>query len=239
MVFAVVSLVHKRASKGWVTPALSALIPSVAIALLTAFAVFGNTGSSDGGLQLLEVGKHYFYHLSLNPLNQQLGGLQIGFGLAVKLLIANALICVLGFLCARSNQRVLVTFFILYFLGNGLLLSLGRSHMSIDTVSSWRYQYGVLLCFAPVVAIILDRLLCFIPVFGIRLLPQLFILWWVSGTVYDHWQYHSPVWSEFRGTEIRKALAAPEMDPHSSRISSLEGVNDSRVIELIEKYNLH
>ncbi|MDG2166556.1 MAG: hypothetical protein P8L44_01350 [Opitutales bacterium] len=237
--FALFGLMKKPITERWLAPALSALVPCVAVALLTAYAVFGATSSSSDGLQVVETGKHFYYHLSLNPFFQQLRGLEISFGLTVKLLIANAMVLVMGLLYARSRLKALVVFFVFFFLGNGLLLSLGRSHTSLDTVASWRYQYGVLLCFAPVVAILVDRLLGLIRVSTIRLVLQIVIICWISGRVYDHWELHSPVWSESRGTEIREAASAENIDPEAISISRFLGVTDERAIELIKKYHLH
>lgn len=237
--FALFRLFKKPLTERWLAPALSALVPCLAVALLTAFAVFGKTGSSSDGLQIVEVGKHFYYHLSLNPLFQQLGGLEISLGLTVKLLIANLVVLAMGLLYAHSRLKGFVVFFVFFFVGNGLLLSLGRSHTSIDTVASWRYQYGVLLCFAPIVAIIVDRLLGLIRISTVRLALQMVIILWISGRVYDHWEYHSPVWSESRGTEIREAAAAEHIDPEAISISRFPGVKDRRAIELIEKYDLH
>jgi len=237
--FVLVGLFRKQPARLWLAPALPAFLPCLAIGLMTALAVFGKTGSSADGIPLTEVGRHYFYHLSLNPLYQQLRGVQLSPGLGLRLLVANMVLLALGLLCARERQRTLIIFFVFFFLGNGLLLSLGRSHMPIDTVASWRYQYGVLLCFAPIVAAIFDRLITFIPQPMIRLIPQLILIWWVSGRVYDHWKYHSPVWSDSRGTQIRAAADAKDIDPKAHAISGFSGVSDGRALELIEKYNLH
>lgn len=237
--FVLVAFLKRKTPTEWLAPALSALLPCFAVGLLTAFAVFGKTGSSSDGIQIVEVGRHYFYHLSLNPLFQQLRGVQLSMGLGVKLLFANAILLALGIACAKEKQKSLVVFFTFFFLGNGLLLSLGRSHMAIDTVASWRYQYGVLLCFAPVVAMVLDRLISYVPFPILRLAPQILIIWWVSDRVYDHWKYHSPSWSTSRGTEIRQAAEAENLDLEAHTISRFPGVKDGRALELTEKFNLH
>jgi hypothetical protein len=93
--------------------------------------------------------------------------------LALSLLALNGVSFVLGFLCSNRSQRSLLYFFLFFFIGNAALLAIGRNHMGIDTVAGWRYQYGVLLVFAPMVAIVLDRLVGLIPFKYLVVIPQL------------------------------------------------------------------
>ena len=237
--FFLIAVLKKQKAGEWLAPALSALIPCLGVGIITAVAIFGKTGSSSEGIQWVEVGRHFFYQVSLNPLYQQLHDGQIGPAFAWQLLIVNFTMLAAGIFCAKKEQRPLLIFFIFFFIGNGLLLALGRSHMSIDTTASWRYQYGVLLCFVPTAGLILNRVINFIPQKQLRLIPQILSVLWVSVYVYDHWEHHSPSWSDSRGSQIRAAASAENIDSEAHTISRFSGVKDGRALELIEKYNLH
>jgi len=222
------------------TAALSALVPSLLIiATLAIWAFNHSVGVVDTTAHWGKLGSHFFYQLSLNPWYQQIRDLHISLGLAFLLLGLNLICVILGLYWAKAGQRLLLLIFLLFFLGNAALLAFGRSHLPIDHVASWRYQYGAILFFSPFVAVLLEKCFSYPPVKYLPVSCSAVILWWVVLWVYPHWKYYIVDWTEDRGTSARLLLESEELDPEGHSVSRFDKVNNARVRELQEKYNLH
>jgi len=218
---------------------LFVLVPCVLGGIIAAIWSINNSTGVVFSDRLADIGSHFFYQVSLNPWFQQIRELKIGAELAVLLLGLNLIFASLGVLLARQLQRPLLAILIFFFIGNAVLLAWGRNQMPIDTIASFRYQYGVLVVFGPLVGVSLERIIKWIPFGLIQTAVGLYTLWWVSSWVFDHWKFHVPVWSVDRGSQIRAFANSEEIDPAAHTISQFPGVTNERALQLTEKYNLH
>jgi len=221
-------------------PIVAALIPSVTVALTTAIWTYGHSdefpqSAGRSGLVLT----HFYYHLSLNPWYQQIQGLQISGSLSLVLIQLNILFIGLGLYLATTRQRWILLILIVFFVTNSFFLSLGRYHLPFSSAAAWRYQYGVLLVFAPIVMFVLERALSKIPFRRIRIVITVAILFWISSWVFNPWSTFLPAWSESRGTSVRNLITSDNLDPGNFDISSFDKVSNERAQELAELYQLH
>lgn len=227
------------ANKKLLRPAKYAMIPSMAVGLIVALGTLFNqsalTSDGAGGSQFLD---HFFFQITLNPWYQQLRNLSLTDGQSLLLLEFSVVIICFAFYFAKDFQKSLLILLLVFFLGNGFLLALGRSHLSLDHAVAWRYQYGCLIAFAPLVAIVIERILRGVPFRFMPVTVGVLVIWWTSSWVFDHWKYHIPAWAEERGTKIRSNAAASKTDLDAHTISTVENVSDERALELIEGFNL-
>jgi len=221
-------------------PAKYVLIPSVIVGLILIVgslnhgSAFANLGTGLGATK-----EHFFYHISLTPWYQQIRNLSIRPSQAILLFELNAIVVVLAFKWAKGFQRILILQLLIFFFGNALILALGRNHLPINSVSGWRYQYGVLLVFTPMVGLVLEKLLSLRPFRLLPLICSVFVLYFCGTWVFDDWKYHAPVWSEERGAVIRASLENEDLENDSFDISRFDGVTNQRARELEKRFNLH
>jgi hypothetical protein len=232
-------LYNGRQNKQLLSAAILVLAPSLLAGVITAYVTARNGSGIDSFTRLDTVAAHFYDQLSINPWLQQFRDYPFDTGLAARFLLLNLFSIGFGIICARRMQRPLLLVLVLLFLGNAILLAWGRSHQPLATVASWRYQYGVLIVFAPLVGIFLERMIRMVPVVYIRVAIGVFMLIWVSMRVSNHWQYHAPSWSKSRGSDIRENVTNASMDPGAFTVSQFEGIDNSRAMELVKKYNLH
>ncbi|MCZ6673742.1 MAG: hypothetical protein O7C75_12490 [Verrucomicrobia bacterium] len=221
-------------------PAIYAVIPCALVAFVIAAWSFSRTANlADSGSQVDAIISWFAYSISLNPWYQQIRGLQISVGLSVMLFALNFAVIVVGILLANPKQRPFLYLLILFFLGDAALLALGRNHLPIETVPSWRYQYFSILVFAPFVGIILHRIVQFIPLQPVRIIISVVALLLVTKWVFDPWARFLPSWSDSRGTQTKLLLESDELDLKAHNIYGFPKITNDRALELQEKYNLH
>ena len=221
------------------TPAIYALIPCAVVAFVIAEWSFSRSANlADSCSQLDAILSWFAYCVSLNPWYQQIRGLHVSVGLAVLLFALNLIVIALGLFLAKQRQRPFLYILILFFLGDAALLALGRNHMPIDTVASWRYQYFSLLVFAPFVGVILQRLIQLVPIRAVQIAVTVVVLFLVTKWVFQPWGRFLPGWSNGRGTQIRMLIDSGDANPSEHTISGFEKVKNDRAMELCEKYNL-
>ena len=221
-------------------PSLWASIPCLLVGVIVAFKTYGmTTGSATFGNKLQAIGAHLFFHLSLNPLHQQIRSLDINLPTAFVLLLLNLSLIFGGIYWAKKPQRIFLLVLIFFFFGNAVLLALGRNHLPIDGVPSWRYQYIAILVFVPLVGILFEKTLSFLPAHFLKIGCFLFLLLWASQYVFKPWKVQLTYWSEDRGTRTRTLLDSGEIDPQGIEITGFHLITNQRARELRKKYNLH
>ena len=221
-------------------PAACAFLPCITIALITAIWISQHSLEfSQSGNKLDLVLSHFYYRISLNPWFQQIRDLQISVSLSLVLIQLNLLVIVLGIRISSARQRPLLYLLILFFLGNAVLLSLGRYHLPVSSVAAWRYQYGALIVFVPFVGLIADKLLELIQNKKVRVVVSVLMLILVSQWVFKPWGTHLPHWAQDRGVVTRELILSEDIIPSEFTISRFHEVTNERAIELNEKYNLH
>ncbi len=220
--------------------AISAMIPCVGIALYIAIWSFSNSSNfSSSGSRLDAIFTHFFFRISLNPWYQQIRELQISWSQALVLLQLNVMCLVFGIRWARKANRPLLYLLVLFFLGDAFLLALGRNHLHISSISGWRYQYLILVLFAPFVGVLLEKFLGYVRQDLIRRSASFVVLLVIARWVFIPWGVHLPTWSQERGTYARQKIVDDSSVAEDYDISKFDEVSNERALELKEKYNLH
>ena len=220
--------------------AMFALIPSLLVACLVGIGTYiFSDNFADSASRLGLITKHFLYQISLNPWYQQIRGFHIKPSLALLLFELNVITVFFAFRWAREHQKPLLILLLGFFLGNAFLLALGRNHLPVDNVAGWRYQYGVLIVFAPMVGLVVEKILNYPPLKFFRVTIGALVLWSVSLWVIEPWKAHIPSWSWDRGTKIRDFAGSNDLDPEGMDISQINEVSNQRAVELTEKFKLH
>ena len=189
------------------------------------------------GEKLTAMVSYSAHYLLLNPLFHFLPVPHKAVGLP-ELAIAGTckvLIVAAGFALSQGRQRTLLWTLLLFDLGTAVLLGMGRYHLGIETAVSYRYQYVSLLCFAPFLATVAVKGLQWFtaPTARSVAFALLFVGW---GAVLGYpWARHSERWAQWRGTDVRNALAATPPDQRFG----LPTITAGRARELVKIYNLH
>ncbi len=221
-------------------PALFAFVPCFLVLSFVAVWSYAHSANfADSGSRIEFIASHFYFNLALNPWFQQIRGLQISTSLAAVLIQLNVLVVFFGVRWATPHQRLLLYVLGLFFLGNSVLLALGRNHLHIAHVAGWRYQYWVILCFAPFVALILDRMIRVIKIRTVRVVCFSLVLVLSAHWVFKPWGTFLPTWAESRGSETRALLDGGDVDPAAHTISRFDQVINERALELRDTYNLH
>ncbi|MDA1069645.1 MAG: hypothetical protein O3C43_24480 [Verrucomicrobia bacterium] len=154
----------KAKNKRLLRPAMFALIPSLFVGILVGIGTYiFSDNFADSASRLGLITKHFLYQISLNPWYQQIRGFHIKPSLALLLFELNVVFVFFAFRWVKDHQRPLIILLLGFFLGNAFLLALGRNHLPIDHVAGWRYQYGVLIVFAPMVGVVVEKILNYPP----------------------------------------------------------------------------
>ncbi len=227
------------ANRKLLRPAKYVVVPSIVVGLIVAMGIFYNqTAFRSDGAGFSRFLDHFLFQITLNPWYQQLRNLSLTGGQSLLLLELSAVVICFAVYFATDFQKNLFLLLLLFFLGNGFFTALGRSHLSLDHTVAWRYQYGCLIVFVPLVATVIERILRSVPFRFMPVTAGVLVIWWTSLWVFDHWKYHIPTWAEERGTKIRASTTASMTDLEAHTISTLEAVNDERALELIKAFNL-
>lgn len=227
------------ATKKLMRPAQYAMIPSFAVGLIVVLgALFNGAALSSPGTDFSQFVDHFLFQITLNPWYWQFRDLSLTDGQSLLLLELSAVVICFAWYFAKDFQKTLLILLLVFFLGNGFLLALGRSRLPLDTAVAWRYQYGCLMVFAPLVAIVIERLLRCVPFRFMPVTAGVLMIWWASLWGFDHWKYHIPVWAEERGVKIRANATPGKTDLDVHTISSFGDISDKRALELIETFNL-
>jgi len=184
-------------------------------------------------------GTHLFYQLALNPLYQQIRGLEISNSTASVLLLLNIILVGVGFYFAHHRQQLILGVLFLFFVGNCILLAYGRKHTPIDHVATWRYQYVALLALLPLFSILLERILCLVRLHNLRIAATALLLIWTGWYVYKPWSVHLHDWTNDYGLRTRDLLEQSNLSVSEHDISQFQFIANARARELAEKYNLH
>ncbi|MBI2517740.1 MAG: hypothetical protein HYV95_12620 [Opitutae bacterium] len=217
--------------------AVFSLLPAAGVALTIMLCSSGNFQKMDGHwADALLFGGSYFL---LNPLHA-LSGEASAHPALLLLLAALKLGAVAGALViARGRVRQLLLLFLAFDLGNAVLIGIGRYHTGFFAALSSRYQYGALLATLPFLTLVLAA--------GLDRLPALLPHRWAATALlgllagYCLWGWPA-VLTEFtgwRGTELRRLMAAPATSDPAVRVPALEFMHIERAKALQRAYHLH
>jgi hypothetical protein len=145
---------------------------------------------------------------------------------AVLFAILKVTAIVAGWRLASAEPRRVLAALLALDLMNSALLGIGRWSTGIEAAVSWRYQYISLLCFAPFLGVLVQR---------IRVKPALaFILVLWTLLLAWPWRRHAPRWAAWRGIEVRRKL---ETAPTAERFSPSQ-LTIGEVRRLVSRYGL-
>ena len=213
------------------------LLPAVAVALVIGLDASGNHRQMGGHWgEALEFAGSFFL---LNPFYSLTGAAPLP---AVVLVLAGAKVGIIGFALtvSRGRTRDLLLLLLAYDLGNAVLVGIGRYHTGFLASLSSRYQYGSLISSLPalgvLVAWLMDRVLRPVRLRQAGLAGLLILLVW-SGL--RGWPAELAGFTGWRGTDLRRQLAAPETsDPHAT-VPTLDFMHIERAKALVRTYGLH
>ncbi len=219
-----------------VPAALLCLLPPLIVAAMI------KLGSSGLHQQLGEnLGRSIEYGLSyflLNPWHALLGGsLHPGALLGVATLKLGIMAAALWLATGRVRQVLLLL--LAYDLGSAVLLGIGRHDTGFLASMSSRYQYSSLLGSLPFAAIVLDALLGQLPNERLRFRTTLAMLVLTAGLCLRGWPSTLSDFAGWRGTDLRRLIAAPVTSDPSVRVPALEFMHIERAKALQRTYNLH
>jgi hypothetical protein len=226
-----------RAATKALPAALLCLLPALAVAVVIKLNSLGNHQQLAGHWgAMLEFGATYFL---LNPGGMLLGCTTLHPGVLLAL-AGSKLAVIAGALgLARGRVRHLLLLLLAYDLGNAVLMGIGRYHTGFDAALSSRYQYSSLLATLPFAAALLDAVLARLP--GIRLRQGITAALAVGLAVHclRGWPAALAGFTGWRGTELRRLIAAPATDDPSVRVPALDFMHIERAKALQRTYNLH
>jgi hypothetical protein len=225
-----------RALARRVPTALLCLLPPLAVAAMIKLGSSGlhqQLGENLG--RSLEYGLSYFL---LNPWHSLLGGsLHPGTLLVVAALKVGLMTAALWLATGRVRQVLLLL--LAYDLGSAVLLGIGRHDTGFMATMSSRYQYSSLLASLPFAAVVLDALLTRLPAERLRLGTAVSVLVLLAGLCLRGWPATLADFTGWRGTDLRRLIAAPATSDPSVRVPALEFMHIERAKALQRTYNLH
>jgi len=213
------------------------LLPSIAVGGLIAMFVDANHRHMAGhGAEATLYGIWYY---CLNPLFCLFAVKSWGWHTVVVLGLIKIALISWATLRSRGNQRALFIVFVLFDLGNAVLLGVGRYNFGLKMAVSSRYQYASLIGFLPFAAFGLSYALARLPV--LPAIRNLFFSALLASIVFlfcRQWRVEITQWSGWRGVEPRRILLV-ESAPGPYSVPGFPGFPTQRAKELIAKYNLH
>jgi hypothetical protein len=219
---------------------LTVALGSVTGAMLLVYYVFL---SGYGNLQHVNAGSVYgmisyaLHYLLLNPLYHFIPMPHKAVDLRA-LIVAGVLKIVIitaGSALANDRQRKLLWTLLLFDVGTGSLLAVGRYKLGLDTSTSYRYQHVSLLCFAPFLAVVAVKAFDLIKSSRQRrVIGSVAFTCWVLVLGWP-WRRHVDRWVLYRGPNLKAELAATAIDQRFGLSQETAG----RAQELIRIYGLH
>ncbi len=213
------------------------LAPSVAVALLIVHFSGGNHQHLAGHMgRAVQYGLGFFF---LNPafLLLNLGWTTDALWLAGGLKVA---VVAGGLWRASPRLRLLLLLLLAYDLGNAVLLGIGRYHTGIATAISSRYYYSSLIATLPFAALLLgeavDRLVS--RPRG-RQFAAAVLITALTWHCFRGWPADLPGFVGWRGTELRRTMAAPAVAGSKETVPALDFMHVERGKALIRAYHLH
>jgi hypothetical protein len=216
---------------------LLCLLPAVTVALLIKLNSTGNHQQMSGHwADILTFGAGYFL---LNPGHLVLG--ETSLHPLVLLVIAAAKLGAIaaGLWFSRGRVRHLLLLLLAYDLGSAVLVGIGRFHTGFLASMSSRYQYSSLLATLPFVALLLALALERVPRGRARLGAQVALVAVLVGGCLWSWPAELKTFTGWRGTELRRLIAAPATNDPEARVPALEFMHIERAKALQRAYNLH
>lgn len=190
-------------------------------------APWGETLAFGAGYFLLNPGHLLFGETSLHP--------------AVLLLLAAAKLGLIisALWLARGRVRHLLLLLLAYDLGSAVLVGIGRYHTGFLASMSSRYQYGSLLATLPFAALLLALTLDRMPLGRHRSWVAATVAVLLAGRCLWGWPTALNGFTDWRGTDLRRLIAAPATSDPAARVPGLEFMHIERAKALQRTYNLH
>lgn len=217
--------------------AILCLLPAVTVALIIKLNATGNHQQMAGHwADILTFGSGYFL---LNPGHLLFG--ETSLHPAVVLLLATTKIGLIGagLWFARERVRHLLLLLLAYDLGSAVLVGIGRYHTGFLASMSSRYQYGSLLATLPFAALLLALALDRMPLGRHRSWVAVTVAVLLAGRCLWGWPTELKGFTDWRGTDLRRLIAAPATSDPAARVPALEFMHIERAKALQRTYNLH
>ena len=243
VVLALGLLLPALASRDWL--ALARRLPGAILCLLPALVVAGvimlySSGNHQqlGGHwgDVLQFGASYFL---LNPGYVLLGGTSLHPGVLLLLGTTKIGMITAALFFARGRVRQLLLLLLAYDLGNALLIGIGRYHTGFLASLSSRYQYSSLLATLPFAALLLAVALDRLPLVRQRTWVAAVLISLLAGYCLWGWPAALAEFTGWRGTDMRKLMAAPATTDPAVRVPALEFMHIERAKALQRAYHLH
>lgn len=235
---ALVMLLSGAQAERWVyrlAKAVLVLLPSLAVSLVIAIVSSGNHHHlRDTLLPATNFALHYFGE---SPLRTSFSDTSVSDGAALALTLVHLALAGLAWKLATPRLRPLVIALLAFEIGNAVLLGVGRYHTGIPSAGCSRYQYTAIACMLPLAAILVQRLLVFVPQRWGNVLAAAA----VAGLIWHaaiHWPPIMHNWQTWRGAELRAALSQPNY-PANDHFTRLPWMTNERARELVARFSLH
>lgn len=218
----------------------AALIPAVLTALIILTQSRGNHQAL--GTNWEEMLRFGWFYFALNPLHRLFDFAGVGWRTA--LLLGTAKISLVGWALCRARPRVrrLLVVFMLFNLGEAVLLGIGRFHTGVESTTSSRYQYLSLLTLAPFLGIAVERAWRSVSrtIPGtLRVAGACLIVLQIGWLVGHSWPRELRRWADARGGNTREILAREPLPGEVGAIPGIPYLTNERARELVEEFNLH
>jgi len=219
--------------------AAATIIP--AAATLVIILAFSRGAKRDVIHHLPEVARYFFGFLTLNPLHS-LTGLE-GVGTRMMLLVGAVKLGIMlaAWRVSAPRQRRVLLCLGAAMVGDALLVGYGRFHTPEVTIVSSRYQYFVLLTFAPFLLTVIDaalrRLAVRLPRRAAALVPLAGLVL-VTAAAWRGWDRQTRIWSDWRGHGPRQVLLHDPNPPATGTVPGIPPMPTARAKELIEQFDL-
>ncbi len=140
---------------------------------------------------------------------------------------------------ARGRVRHLLLLLLAYDLGNAVLIGVGRYHTGFLASLSSRYQYSSLLATLPFAALLLATALDRLPVVRLKSWTAAALVGLLAIYCLRGWPAELRDFTGWRGTDLRKLMAAPATSDPAVRVPALEFMHIERAKALQRAYHLH
>jgi hypothetical protein len=217
--------------------AVLCLLPALAVAVVIKLNSSGNHQQLAGHWgDVFEFGASYFL---LNPGHTLLGGASSHPGTLLLLAAGKPGVIIAALWLARGRVRHLLLLLLAYDLGSALLVGIGRYHTGFLAALSSRYQYSSLLATLPFLGLLLTAALDRLPWIRPRQWIAAAFVTLLAGWCLGGWPATLAGFTGWRGTEVRRLLAAPASADPAVRVPALEFMHIERAKALQRAYHLH
>jgi hypothetical protein len=216
-------------------------VPALAVALVIYLCASGNQHDFVHGHKLGAMSQFALWYFSLNPLHWLLDMDSWGPRTTILLGLAKAALIVWALLQASARQRRLLGLFLVFEIGNSVLLGIGRYHTGLEATISPRYHYDALLCTLPFAGLAVEAFLRrrFARLPGARRAVACALVVAAALWVSRDWGRTARDFCDSRGRATRDLIFRQPRPPAEGAIPGIPFLPTARAKELVEIFHLH